>query len=104
MAYILVQSKPTAATSTSVYTVASDKTLVFSSISVANISNTSGDYISLAIVPSGGSLTDDKWFVYNQPLVENIQLGKGVIAPASSQVYVRSEYGYATFTLNGMTV
>lgn len=102
--YISVQSKPSANTDTSIYTVTSGKNLVISTINVANVSTTSGDFIFLAIVPSGQSLTDSRYAVYNQAINTNMNIGDKIIASAGSQIYVKATNGYCSFKLNAIEV
>lgn len=100
--YILDQSRPSANTNTLVYTVAAGEKLAATSIYIAVVNSNSGDFYSIAVVPSGDTLSDENWIVSAQPINNNAQFNSGLTLPAGTEIYVKSQLGLCSFTICGI--
>ena len=67
---VLGQSNPAATTATTLYTVPSSTSTIVSSLTIANLTNTSTTY-RIAIRPAGATLANSHWVAYDASLPAN---------------------------------
>lgn len=101
---VLGQSKPSAATATTLYTVpaGAGNYAVVSTINIANIT-ADGDAVRIAVRPGGASLSDEHYIVYNNALLpyESQSFTIGITLAQTDVVTVYSENGKCSFNLFG---
>ena len=102
---VLGQSKPTAATTTTLYTVPASTSAVVSSLVITNITNDASN-LRIAIQPAGEALADKHYIAYDQ------QIGAygsrtytiGMTLATTDVVSIRDSAGKCSFSLFGSEI
>jgi hypothetical protein len=102
---VLGQSKPSANTLTSAYTVPASTSTIISTIVVCNTTSTN-DEIRIAVRPAGESIADKHYIVHTigMPPFSNYTYTLGITLAATDVVSVFSLNGYANFNLFGSEI
>lgn len=102
---VLGQSKPTAATATSLYTVPSATQAVVSTLTVTNITNDATN-IRIAIRPAGETLADKHYIAYDNYLngYSTRTYTIGITLGATDVVTIYDSAGKASFNLFGSEI
>jgi hypothetical protein len=102
---VLGQSKPTAATLTTLYTVPSSTSTIISTLTVCNTTATP-DEIRIAVRPAGESIADKHYIVHTVglPAFANYTYTLGVTLAATDVVSVYSLDGDTSFNLFGTEI
>jgi len=102
---VLGQSKPTANTLTSLYTVPSATQAVVSTLNVCNTTSTN-DEIRIAVRPAGEAIADKHYLVHTIGVLpfSNYTYTIGMTLAATDVVSVFSLNGYANFNLFGTEI
>jgi len=102
---VLGQSKPSANTLTSLYTVPSSTSAVVSTLTVCNTTS-NNDEIRIAIRPAGEAIADKHYIVHTvgMPGFSNYTYTLGITLATTDVVSVFSLGGYANFNLFGSEI
>lgn len=102
---VLGQSKPTAATDTTLYTVPANTSTVVSSIMVTNLTNDITT-INIAIRPAGEAIADKHYVAYNNTVLGGNTVGftLGITLAATDVVTVSDLLGKCSFNLFGSEI
>jgi hypothetical protein len=102
---VLGQSKPTAATLTSAYTVPASTSTVISTIVVCNTTS-NPDEIRIAVRPAGEAIADKHYIVHTigMPGYSNYTYTLGITLATTDVLSVYSLNGYANFNLFGSEI
>lgn len=102
---ILGQSNPAATTATTLYTVPSATSTIVSSLTIANLANTSTTY-RVAIRPAGATLANSHYIAYDAALPANDTtiLTLGVTLAATDVVTVHAGSANVTFSAFGVEI
>lgn len=101
---VLGQLKPAATTNVDLYTVPTGKQAVCSTLAICNLGNSAS--IRVAVRPSGASLSDENYIVYDLGLVvsDSVFLTLGISLNAGDVVTVYSTTSTTSFSLFGTEV
>ncbi len=102
---VLGQSAPSAATSTTLYTVPGATQVVISSITVCNRSNV-GTSFRVSIDVNGAGDSNEDYIAYDVPIAgnETIAIGQGVTLDASDLIRVYATLATLTFGAFGQEI
>lgn len=102
---ILGQSNPLATTDTTIYTVPVATEAVVSTLFVANRSATPLNF-RVAVVPSGGTLSDEHYIYYDIecPGNDTFTSTSGISMATGDFIVVRTDNATASFTVTGVQV
>lgn len=102
---ILGQSNPAATTATTLYTVPSATSTIVSSLTIANLANTSTTY-RIAIRPAGATLANSHYIAYDAALPANDTtiLTLGVTLATTDVVTVYAGSANVTFSAFGVEI
>lgn len=101
---ILGQSAPSATTATDVYTVGAGKSAIVNTISVCN-RGSSGSF-RIAVRPSGASLANQHYVVYDTAINANDTINPGITLSLSATdvITVYASSANFSFTLSGVEI
>jgi hypothetical protein len=102
---VLGQSKPTAGTLTTLYTVPSSTQAVISSLTIANMGPTSTTY-RVAVRPAGSAISIEDYIAYDVsiPTLDTVTLTIGITLGATDIISVESYSGLVAFNLFGSEI
>jgi hypothetical protein len=102
---VLGQSKPSAASDTTLYTVPSSTNTIVSTLNIVNL-NASADTVRVAIRPDGATLTDSQYIIYDLSLngKSSFTFTAGLTIDAADVITVYSTNGYCSFSAFGSEV
>lgn len=102
---VLGQSKPTAATLTSLYTVPASTSAVISTIVVCNTTSSSEE-IRIAVRPAGAAISDEHYIVHTVgiPAFANYTYTLGLTLATTDVVSVYGLGGFASFSIFGTEI
>lgn len=102
---VLGQSNPSATTATTLYTVPSSTSAIVSSLTIANLANTSTTY-RIAIRPAGATLANSHYVAYDAALPANDTtiLTLGVTLATTDVVTVYAGSANVTFSAFGVEI
>jgi glucose-6-phosphate dehydrogenase assembly protein OpcA len=102
---VLGQSNPAATTATTLYTVPSSTSAIVSSLTVANLANTSTTY-RIAVRPAGATLANSHYLAYDAALPANDStiLTLGVTLATTDVVTVYAGSANVTFSAFGVEI
>ena len=102
---VLGQSNPAATTATTLYTVPSSTSTIVSSLTIANLANTSTTY-RIAIRPAGATLANSHYVAYDAALPANDTtiLTLGVTLATTDVVTVYAGSANVTFSAFGVEI
>lgn len=102
---VLGQSKPTAATATTLYTVPSATQTVASTLNISNLTNDITT-VRIAVRPAGAALEDKHYLLYNNtiPGYGSAQFTIGITLGATDVVTVYDTAGKCSFNLFGSEI
>ncbi len=100
------QSAPAANTDTTVYTVPAGKSFVSSSLTICNRDAAAAASYRVAVVPSGASLSNQHYIVYDKPIDNKnfTSLVLGLTLNEGDKVVVRSSSANLSFNLFGSEI
>jgi hypothetical protein len=102
---VLGQSKPSAATATTLYTAPASTSAVVSTVNIVNLS-TNADTVRVAIRPAGETLADKHYVIFGLVLPARAQytLQAGLTLATTDVVTVYSSNGTSSFSLFGSEI
>ena len=102
---VLGQANPASATLTSLYTVPASTSAVCSSITVANLANSSATF-RIAVRPAGEALANKHYLVYDATVTatDAVSLTLGITLATTDVVTVYAVGGYASFNIFGSEI
>lgn len=102
---VLGQSNPAATTATTLYTVPSSTSTIVSSLTIANLANTSTTY-RVAIRPAGATLANSHYIAYDAalPASDTTILTLGVTLATTDVVTVYAGSANVTFSAFGVEI
>lgn len=102
---VLGQSKPTAATNTTLYTVPASTSTVISSIMVTNLTN-DVTTINIAIRPAGEAIAEKHYIAYGNSVASNSTVGftLGLTLAATDVITISDLLGKCSFNLFGSEI
>jgi glucose-6-phosphate dehydrogenase assembly protein OpcA len=102
---VLGQSNPSATTATTLYTVPSSTSAIVSSLTIANLANTSTTY-RIAVRPAGATLANSHYLAYDAALPANDStiLTLGVTLATTDVVTVYAGSANVTFSAFGVEI
>jgi hypothetical protein len=102
---VLGQSKPSAATATTLYTVPASTSTVVSTITVCN-QTSSDDTFRIAVRPAGASLADQHYIVFGDTVVGNsiYSLTLGITLATTDVLTVYTTNGSCSFNAYGSEI